>query len=340
MGNILLLTTASGFEKKAEIEIKSILEDAHINHLFMKGNIIVTTKIPQNEATSRLVETETKYIGRITPIDKRIKISKENKSIEKIKKEILILGKLTRSDTFIIKCRRRGTHNFHSQEIKKELGTFLESETEAIVDFDNPKKTITVEIFQNIAFLGINKSENITRKEIKEFRKYPKGKRPINRSELKIKEAIKHFNITIKPEHKILDLGAAPGGWTKVLSSLAKEVVVVDPANLDSSLENTTNIVHLKCKSEDLYDKKLGKFDIITNDMNLDPSQSARIMNNLAHFLVEDGIVIMTLKFVTRNRSKHKKQAIEILEENYKDLILKKLPHNRLESTLMMRRKG
>ena len=87
MGNILLLTTSSGFEKKAEIEIKSILEDAHINHLFMKGNIIVTTKIPQNEATSRLVETETKYIGQITPIDKRIKISKESKSIEKIKKE-------------------------------------------------------------------------------------------------------------------------------------------------------------------------------------------------------------------------------------------------------------
>ncbi len=335
----LLITTASGFETKASREVRNILEAAHVSPLFMKGNILVSTKETEKEAVSKIMEAETKFIGQITPVDRKIRISKDKSSIDTIMKEVLTLQKLSSADTFLIQCKRRGDHNFHSSEIKKELGMFLESTVKATVDFDDPQKIVAVEIFQNIAFIGICEAEDIKRKEIKESRKYPKGQRPLNRSELKIKEAMKFFDITIKPEFRALDLGAAIGGWTKILSSLVKEVVAVDPAELDPSVAAVSNVVHLKCHAEELLDKNLGKFDIITNDMNLNPIESAKIMCNLANLLVDRGLAIMTIKFVTRDRQTHMQEALRNLQEAYTDFRVRRLPHNRFETTVVMRKK-
>ncbi|NIO36785.1 hypothetical protein GTO27_03680, partial [Candidatus Bathyarchaeota archaeon] len=85
---------------------------------------------------------DTKYIGKITPIDKRVTISKEKSSFDRIMKEVLSLGKLSASDTFLIECKRRGAHSFRSSELKEELGIFLESAVEATVDFDCPSKIV------------------------------------------------------------------------------------------------------------------------------------------------------------------------------------------------------
>jgi len=335
----LLITAASGLESKASRELRAILEDARVVPLFMKGNLLVSTGLAENDAISKLMEADTKYIGKITPIDKRVTISKGKSSFDRIMKEVLSLEKMSASDTFLIECKRRGDHSFSSSELKKELGIFLESAVEATVDFDRPSKIVVVEIFQNTAFIGVSPAENIKRKEIKVFHKYPKGQRPLNRAELKIKEAIQHFEIVIRPEYRALDLGAAPGGWTKVLSSLAKEVVAVDPADLDPSVASIDNVVHLKCKAEELLDKNLGRFDIITNDMNLDPSSSAKIMCELADLLVDEGIAIMTVKFVTRDRWTHMQETFKYLEKVYGDFAVRRLPHNRFETTVVMRKK-
>lgn len=335
----LLITAAAGLESRASREVRTVLEDAHVTTLFMKGNLLVSTKMAEKDAISRIMEAETKFIGQITPVDKKITISKEKGSIDKIIKEALSLGKLSASDTFLVKCKRRGTHDFDSSELKKELGRALESAVGASVDFENPLKTVVVEIFQNIAFIGVCETEDIRRKEIKESRKYPEGQRPLNRAELKIKEAIQYFDLKIEPTHRILDLGAAPGGWTKVLSSLAKEAVAVDPAELDPSVAGISNVVHLKCHAEELLDKSLGAFDIITNDMNLNPVESAGIMCSLASLLVDRGLAIMTVKFVTRDRGKHIQEALRCLEAAYTDFKIRRLPHNRFETTLVMRKK-
>ncbi|MFB0543202.1 MAG: SAM-dependent methyltransferase [Candidatus Bathyarchaeia archaeon] len=335
----ILITTPSGLESKANREVRIILKDASVEPLFMKGNLIVYTEVTENEAISKLMEAETKYIGQITPVDKKITISKVKSSIDKIVKEVLSLGKLSSSDTFLIRCKRRGTHSFTSSELKKEVGMFLEDAVGATVDFDNPSKIVAVEIFQDISFIGVCRTENIKIKEIKEFRKYPRGQRPLNRAELKIKEAIGYFDIVIKPEYRVLDLGAAPGGWTKVLSSIAKEVVAVDPAELDSSIASISNVVHLKCKAEELLDKDLEKFDIITNDMNLNPSESAEIMCRLASLLVDKGLAIMTVKFVTRDRRAHIEETLKCLETAYTNFKVRRLPHNRFETTVVMQKK-
>jgi hypothetical protein len=61
-------------------------------------------------------------------------------------------------------------------------------------------------------------------------------------------------------------------------------------------------------------------------------------MCNLAKLLKPHGIAIMTVKFVTRERKKHIAAAENVLSKCFKDFKTKRLPHNKLETTIMMRR--
>ena len=71
-------------------------------------------------------------------------------------------------------------------------------------------------------------------------------------------------------------MGAAPGGWTKVLSDLGASVVAVDPGALSSEVLNCASVTHLRHRIEyaNLLDHS---FDILVNDMSLDPTESAAL---------------------------------------------------------------
>ena len=335
--NMYLVTVSAGFEIEAKKEIKRLVPQASVHSLFFKGNLLVESP-PSVDFSATIGKTETKYIGRIFPVEKVIEISKSKESLKQICREILRLGRLRKGETFVVRCRRRGKHEFTSQDVERLLGALLEKESGAIVDLKKPLKVVTIQIFQDQAHIGISKTDEIITKEIKIFKKYKSGERPLTRAEHKIKEAIKAFNLEIKRDFRVLDLGAAPGGWTKVLAGLAGTVVAVDPASLDPSVENLPNVVHLKCKAEEIP-SDIGKFDLIVNDMNLDPAESAKIMVDLAKFLKRDSAAVMTVKFVTRNRKKHVAEALEILKAEYRDFKVKRLPHNRYETTVFMRKK-
>ena len=336
--SMFIITTAAGHERDAKRELAKLLQGSAITTLFMKGNLYVECPQKEDEVLNILRNNPTIYVGSVFPVDKKVRISSDWDGIRTLCSHVSQLDKLKAGETFLVDCTRRGIHQFHSHEVQREVGTYLESETGAKVDFENPQKTVIVQIYQNIAFIGVTKTENILRKTIKAFRKYPKGERPLNRAMLKIKEALDAFNIKIEPSFEILDIGAAPGGWTKVLSSLAKKVVAVDPAALDPSVAGLPNVIHLKCRAEEIPED-IGLFDMVTNDMNLDPVESSKIMVGLADHLRNGGSAVMTVKFVTRNRRKHVEEAIKILGDGYGDFQIKRLPHNRYETTIFMQKK-
>ena len=336
--SMFIITTAAGHERDAKRELAKLLQGSAITTLFMKGNLYVECPQKEDEVLNILRNNPTIYVGSVFPVDKKVRISSDWDGIRTLCSHVSQLDKLKAGETFLVVCTRRGIHQFHSHEVQREVGTYLESETGAKVDFENPQKTVIVQIYQNIAFIGVTKTENILRKTIKAFRKYPKGERPLNRAMLKIKEALDAFNIKIEPSFEILDIGAAPGGWTKVLSSLAKKVVAVDPAALDPSVAGLPNVIHLKCRAEEIPED-IGLFDMVTNDMNLDPVESSKIMVGLADHLRNGGSAVMTVKFVTRNRRKHVEEAIKILGDGYGDFQIKRLPHNRYETTVFMQKK-
>jgi len=335
-GSMFIVTVPSGFEPEAKREIEGLLSGSKVRSLFFKGNLLVESPLKEAEAVKKLKESETLYIGRVFPVDAKVAITSEKDSIFGLYD--FLKGKLKPEDSFMVRCQRRGTHNFSSQDVERNLGLKLEETSGATVDLRNPKKVVVVQIFQNTAFVGLTDSENLVVKPIRVSRKYAKGERPFTRAEHKIKEALGTFNVEVKPNYDVLDLGAAPGGWTKVLAGLAKRVVAVDPAALESEVERLPNVVHLRCRAEEVPNST-GLFDLVTNDMNLAPAESAEIMVAVASCLKKGGFAIMTVKFVTRNRKSHVEEAIRILESQYANFRVKRLPHNRFETTLFMQKK-
>jgi len=337
MGSAFVVTTSSGFEGEARREILKLLPSSDVRKLFFKGNLYVECSLPQEDAVKALREADTTYMGRVFPVDAEVKISAAEASIEALY-EAVSIGGLGEGDTFRVSCTRRGSHEFRSRDVEVALGMRLEEETDAVVNLKTPSKTVVVQIFQDLAFVGVTPSVNLLVKEIKRFRKYAKGERPFTRAEFKIKEAIKAFDLEVTKDFRILDVGAAPGGWTKVLAGIVREVVAVDPADLHPSVEEMPNVTHLRCRAEDLPED-IGEFDLVTNDMNISPTESAEIMSALAELLREGGAAIMTVKFVTRERRRHTREAIGILEGAYTDFSVKRLPHNRNETTVYMFKK-
>jgi hypothetical protein len=47
---------------------------------------------------------------------------------------------------------------------------------------------------------------------------------------------------------------------------------------------------------------------------------------------------LMTVKLVTRNRKKHVEEAIQILRTQYENFKVRRLPHNRYETTFFMQK--
>ncbi|MGQ9514081.1 MAG: SAM-dependent methyltransferase [Thermoproteota archaeon] len=168
------------------------------------------------------------------------------------------------------------------------------------VDLENPQVIVNVEILFNRAYVSILKAGEIISKRIGVERKWEKGKRPINRSELKMIEILQ-----LRPEIascKIaLDLGAALGGWTKVLSRQVEKVYSVDPAKLNEDVLD--NVIHLKKKLEELTVEDIPeRVDLITCDANISAQELSPLIGGVVeHFLSENGLLVLTLKAVTRN---------------------------------------
>jgi 23S rRNA (cytidine2498-2'-O)-methyltransferase len=92
-----------------------------------------------------------------------------------------------------------------------------------------------------------------------------------------------------------LDLGSCPGGWSWVLSKVAKEVVSVDKAPLDPSIAKIKNIRFLKKDAFKLKPHDIEKVDWLFSDIICEPSR----LLELAQLWREAGIknFVCTIKF-------------------------------------------
>jgi len=337
----LLVTCASGREGDARRELRDALGEVEARSLFMKGNLIAHTPLAEEEAISRLRDADTRLIGRALPVQAEAAISRDPQSLQRLAEAAITLNRLPSGATFIVHCRRRGDHDFHSRDVQRAVGMALEEQAGGIPEFEaEPEYTVSVEIFQDRAYIGINHTDMLVHKALRDARKYAPGERPLNRAQHKLREALAVFEIELRPGMRALDLGAAPGGWATVLAEAGCSVVAVDKGELDPQVAQRPEVQHLRMSAQEALSAGLGEFDIIVNDMNLDPAESADIMCAWAQHLRPGGAAVMTIKYVTRERRRHEREATERLSACYQDIRLRRLPHNRMETTAAMRRRA
>jgi 23S rRNA (cytidine2498-2'-O)-methyltransferase len=160
-----------------------------------------------------------------------------------------------------------------------------------------------------------------------------------NRAGLKLLEALAAFDIRLRPGDHALDLGAAPGAWTEILQRRGLCVTAVAPLAMYDWLQTNPNVRAFYITAEEYLSHCDTTYELLLNDMILDPQDSARLMVKYASHLRPQGIALMTLKLRLRNPRRVMDHAFRILRKAYKIIRVRQLVSNRKEVTLFLRRK-
>lgn len=339
----LVVTTAAGLEREARRELGRLVPGAEARPLLLKGNLLVLTDLPEPEAVGAIREAETDCVSRVVPVQRAAPVTDDPACFPAIAAAACEVGRLRPGDTFLVRCRRRGTHQWASQDLERAVAERLQETTEAIGEYEvETDWRVNVEVYQGLAYVGVNRPGHLLQKALRRQRKYAPGERPLNRAQWKIREALAAFDIQLPPAARVLDLGSAPGGWAAELADLGAHVVAVDPAELDPQVAARENVRHLRCHAEDLVGRAdlAGHFDLLTADMNRDPAEAAGLLSQLAWMLKPGATAVMTVKYVTKRRRQHEREAREALSPAYEEIRMRRLPHNAKETTAVMRRRG
>jgi 23S rRNA (cytidine2498-2'-O)-methyltransferase len=167
----------------------------------------------------------------------------------------------------------------------------------------------------------------------------PKGQ--ISRSEFKLEELFRvHTDLDLPDGGVAIDLGASPGGWSRILRQYGFTVWAVDPGKLDPRLANDSGINHVKMTAGPFLRMTDVEADLVVNDMRMDPDLSTRTMLDAASRLAPGGMMIQTLKVTPHNTYRTVRLALDTLEEAYEIVWAGQLHHNRNEVTVVGRRKA
>jgi 23S rRNA (cytidine2498-2'-O)-methyltransferase len=206
----------------------------------------------------------------------------------------------------------------------------------AALNVRDPDQVISVVCTASEAHLGLSlAAHNLSSwagGEIR-FRNEPER---ISRAEFKLLEALDVFRVDLPTSGRALDLGAAPGGWTRMLLGHGLEVTAVDPAELDPRLAGRPGLRHVRSRFEDA--NLSGPFVVVLNDMRLDARDSARLMARAAGLLARGGFAIMTLKLPEDRTVLTAEAALRILEGDWTVAGARQLFHNRSEITAFLRK--
>lgn len=137
--------TIGGLEEITKDEIKEIL------------NINSKTVLPSRTSFKTGIKNIPKLIynarsmTKVYLLIKQIKFSTKEDIIKNssIKHEFL-------NSTFVVRCQRKGVHDFTSMEIEREVGEQILKNNKIKVDIKNPKTTIIIDILNNNCLIGID----------------------------------------------------------------------------------------------------------------------------------------------------------------------------------------
>jgi 23S rRNA (cytidine2498-2'-O)-methyltransferase len=229
---------------------------------------------------------------------------------------------------------------YGSGYLNQQLASAFVEETGAIESIKKPQVVVSLLCAELKAYAGISLSRDNLSDWPGGMRHYAQLPEQISRAEFKLLEALETFGVSLPDKGDALDLGAAPGGWTRLLRDAGMHVVAVDPARLDDRLGG--RLEHYRGYAEDYLEEALArrkKFDVITNDMRMDAREAARLLGQARSCLRPDGFIISTLKLphaaVDIDPSRNLKEAIRLLERHFAVVQARQLFHNRQEVTVI-----
>jgi len=288
----------------------------------------------------RLNEALPVFIRHATPVDAELDLADATDPMEEL---IAAFDPATlhRASTFAVESRKlKATGEgvpFRARDVEVQLGSRLERAGFA-VDLLVPAQVVSVALVGWRALIGASRVADNLGAHADDYRRYSRWPSAVSRAEFKLREALEVWPLSLPAAGRALDIGAAPGGWSHVLAGRGMHVTAVDPADLAEEVLANPLVVHVRARVEaaELEDDS---FDLVVDDMNLDPDESAATMCGAARYLAPGAPAIMTIKVTVRAPLRLIRGTVAVLQHAYEVRGLRNLSHNRQEVTALLRRK-
>ncbi|GIV79171.1 methyltransferase domain-containing protein [Litorilinea aerophila] len=341
----LILTADPDFVDLAQEELQQADPQAQVTDALAPGVLLVHTGRPFQELAAAWQAAPPIFVRHICPVHVSLPLQGDTGDLETL--ALYVAGELAPwmdpALPFSVQTRVLGPLPYKPFDVNSRLAETVQEVAGAPLDVRAPVQVLSVVCVAGEggvaprAYLGLSLAAENLSDWAGGMRRFSREPDQISRSEFKLLEALEVFQIPLTPRGVALDLGAAPGGWTRVLRQHQQYVTAVDPGELDPRLAADPAVRHKRMTAQAYLADDPDRFDIIVNDMRMDARDSARLMVAYARQLYPDGWALMTLKLPARGRRQVLDHALKILRRAYTVAGARQLFHNRSEITVYLR---
>ena len=248
------------------------------------------------------------------------------------------IARMDKTKNFSVQVRAAEENkSYEPSKIKQKISDWLK--TEGFTENKRyPEQIITLFISNSLIYSGFSQAEENLSVWSGGMRHYAMREDTISRAGFKLMEALEAYPIVFEKNSAALDLGAAPGGWTKVLLDNGLRVVAVDPVGLSPVLQKNKNVEFYNGRAHEYIKKSNKIFDLIVNDMSMNLMTSIGFILSLKTRLRDKGYVIITFKLTKHDRLNKIKEGIKLLQKEFDVVFIKQLFHNRSEITVILQK--
>lgn len=305
------------------------------------GVLLVTLAVDFFQLVARFQSQPPIFIRHLCPEETSTVLTGTEADLELIQQAVLddMVARVDPTEPLSVQTRIFAEVPYKPFDLNTTLATALHEATGVPIDVRHPQQILSVVCADatESALIGLSTPQENLSDWAGGMRRFAREPQQISRAEFKLLEALETFRLDLPPNGVALDLGAAPGGWTRVLRTRHQYVTAVDPAELDPRVAVDRYVRHRRMTAEQYLLSEPDTFDLIVNDMRLDARDSARLMVRYAEHLYPHGHVIMTLKLPESPPRTLIDHALAILRQAYDVVGVRQLFHNRSEITVCLR---
>lgn len=351
----VIITAHVEFLESALQELKRLEKELRSVAILAPG--IALCRVPDAARFMHMVaETRPIFTRHLAPVQAVSRLTNTEADLQTLAMTLAALptfSMLERGQRFAVQTRMAqsdagGTKRaYTSGRVNQSLAAAIAEETGAVEEIKRPQIVVSLLCTQEKACMGISLARDNLSAWPGGMRHFAQTPEQISRAEFKLLEALEVFGVTLPDRGRALDLGAAPGGWTRLLLEAGLTVVAVDPAKLDPRLFRHPGLIHFRSDAEHYLEvetpgRKPQMFDVITNDMRMDAREAARLLIKMRSRLRPDGFILSTLKLphetASVDPSRNLREALSLLSRSFDIVQARQLFHNRQEVTVIAAR--
>lgn len=341
-------TTAALDELRARDEGLAVVRD------LAPGVTLIETEASERAFAGNLSAAPPIFVRHIVPVHAEVPLTKGADDVAALTdavRQSRQFGRLGPAEPFSVQARfvtageRLPERPYSPRALRDAIAPVVTGLSGAAEDVKAPQIVVSLLLDDDMGYIGISPvTENLSDWAGGQHR-FARDPKQISRAEFKLLEALAAFGLHLPTKGKALDLGAAPGGWTRLLLDAGLDVVAVDPADLDPRLMKgyKKQLRHIPGRAQGFLDRarhERARYIVILSDIRIDAPDAARLMVQAADLLDPNGFALVTLKLPRPAPDVDPlallDEALDILEARFSEVVARQLFHNRHEVTALL----